>query len=277
MQPLDYARKATESFTLPEICIRIREMLDSDNASLDNLADLVALDPSLTSKLLKLANSALFRFPSQVDSLPKALNIIGGEALYNLVMIETASSAFEHFDNEVVDQQQFWLQSVYAGLIAKHLAKMAKVRGSERFFLLGLMHNLGELVVASQKPELAKSCLDFNSQLLPWKRQQQVLGFTYALCSSQVLQLWNLPTQLSMPVSQVHDEHIATQGKEAGVLFCAVRAAQALVRDDIYQVKQLVNPLVLKGLKLSEEELQDAVKFARMEASAILSLLSVAR
>ena len=274
MDAVDYARNANQSFALPDICLRIRKMLDDGNSSIDDLADLIGLDPSLTSKLLKLANSALFRFPSQVDSLSKALNIIGGEAMYNLLMAETARTAFEHFSSDAIDLHRFWLQSIYAGLVAKHLAKIKRIRGTERFFLLGLLHNLGELVVAYQSPEQARACQDYSQSVSPWKKQQQHLGFTYAQCSSALLQLWQLPTQLYLPVDKIHDENRALKSKEIGILFTAVRVTMALVEEQLYSVNQLVNPLVLEGLKLDEQDVLSGIKFVRMEADHFLSIMN---
>jgi HD-like signal output (HDOD) protein len=78
-------------------------MLDDGRSDFEDISQLIALAPSLSSKLLKLANSPLFRFESQIDSLTKAVNIIGGEALYNLFIAETASSAFEHTSRDVIN------------------------------------------------------------------------------------------------------------------------------------------------------------------------------
>ena len=89
---------ATQSFTLPDICLRLRNVLDDPRSDMDDIAALISIDPSLTAKLLRLANSALFRFPSQIESITKAVSVIGGEALYNLVLAETANIAFKHFD-----------------------------------------------------------------------------------------------------------------------------------------------------------------------------------
>jgi HD-like signal output (HDOD) protein len=269
----DVAKVASQSFVLPDICVRIRTMLDNDNASTDNIGDLIALDPSLSSKLLKLANSSLFRFESQIDTLSKAINVIGGEALYNLVMAETASSAFEHFSSDVINLRRFWLQSVYAGLVAKHLAKIAKVRGSERFFVLGLLHNIGELLVAVQAPDLAIQCSQFDEKISPWKRQQQVLGFDYASCSAELMQVWRLPSQLYIPVMHTHNENKALKDKEIAIIYCAARASIAMATDGIYTVNQLIPPLVLSSLKLENYDVNAAVKFALMEADNIISIM----
>ena len=248
-------------------------MLDDDNSAIEDIANLVSLDPSMASKLLKLANSPLFRFRSQIDSLTKAVNVIGGEALYNLVMAETASSAFQHFANDEIDLHKFWKQSVLTGLIAKHLAKLSRIRGSERFFLLGLLHNLGELVVAKQDPSQAKLCLAFDEKNSPWKTQKQILGFTFADCTAEILKLWHLPTQLPSPIEFVHDENKALSNKEVAIVFTALRVAAALVNEDIYAPKALINAVVLENAGLDEELLDDAVNYAQMEASKLLAIM----
>jgi HD-like signal output (HDOD) protein len=271
---VDIARVASQSFALPDICVRIRSMLDDDKSDLDDIGRLIALDPSLSSKLLKLATSPLFRFESQIDSLAKAINIIGGEALYNLVMAETASSAFEHFSSDVIDLKRFWLQSIYAALVAKHLAKMVKIRGSERFFLLGLLHNLGELLVAVENPDLAIECCKYDEKISPWKLQRQVLGFDYANCSAKLMEFWHLPSQLYIPVMDLHNENKALENKDVAIIYTAVRAGVAMAHNNLYSASQLVTPLVLKYLKLDQEDLKDAVKFASMEADGVLGVMN---
>lgn len=271
---VDIAKAASQSFALPDICVRIRSMLDDGQSDLEDIGKLISVDPSLSSKLLKLANSPLFRFESQIDSLSKAINIIGGEALYNLVMAETASSAFEHFSSDVIDLKRFWLQSIYAGLVAKHLAKIARIRGSERFFLLGLLHNLGELLVALEAPELAIQCSKYDQTTSPWKLQRQILGFDYANCSAKLMEFWRLPSQLYLPVSDTHDDNKALQSKDVAIIYIAARAGVAMSNDRLYSVSQLVTPLVLQYLALDQEDLKDATKFATMEANGILSVMS---
>jgi len=274
IHPVDIARVASQSFALPDICVRFRSMLDDGQSDLEDISRFIALDPSLSSKLLKLANSPLFRFESQIDSLAKAINIIGGEALYNLVMAETASSAFEHFSSDVIDLKRFWLQSIYTALVAKHLAKMVKIRGSERFFLLGLLHNLGELLVAVQAPDLAIKCCKYDEKISPWKLQRQILGFDYASCSAKLMEFWHLPSQLYIPVMDLHNENKALENKDVAIIYTAVRAGLAMVHNNLYSASQLVTPLVLKYLKIDQEDLKDAVKFASMEAHGVLGVMN---
>ncbi|MEO9945906.1 MAG: HDOD domain-containing protein [Paraglaciecola sp.] len=273
IQPTDIAKVASQSFALPDVCLRLRAMLDDEQSSLNDLGSLIALDPLLSSKLLKLANSPLFRFESQIDSLTKAINVIGGEALYNLVMAETASSAFKHFSSDVIDLKRFWLQSIYAALVAKHLAKIIKIRGSERFFLLGLLHNIGELLVAMHAPKLAIQCGTYDKQISPWSLQQKVLGFNYANCSSNLLELWQIPPQLYLPVMHAHNEDKALEDIDVAVIYTSARAAVAMTNNDYYSTDDLVTQEILNYLNVDKEDLQDAIKFALMESENILNIM----
>jgi HD-like signal output (HDOD) protein len=274
INPKEIARASNQSFTMPEICLRIREMLDDGVSDLDDIADLISLDPALSSKLLKLANSPLFRFSSEIDSVSKAINIIGGEALFNLVMIETANSAFEHFSSDVIDLKRFWRQSIYTALFAKHLAKINRIRGSERFFLIGLLHNLGELMVALKHPEAAIECVKYDKTISPWKRQLSVIGFHYTWCSAAILELWNIPNQVYSPLYCVHDQNKALSNRESAVMYTSLRAGVVMSHKELYSVNDLVSPLIVKSMGLEEQDIQDAVKYAQMEAQSIVNIMN---
>ncbi|MBN25863.1 MAG: HDOD domain-containing protein [Alteromonadaceae bacterium] len=269
----DYALGATQSFALPEICVQIRSLLDSNNASTDDIAKLVSTDPALSSKLLQLANSALFRFESQVDNISKAVNVVGGEALYNLVMAETACSAFEHFSSDVIDLKRFWLQSIYAALVAKHLAKIAKTRTSARFFVIGLLHNIGELIVAVQTPALAIACNQYDPQIPPWKRQKSVLGFHYTDCTYALLQQWGLPSHLYQVLPNTNNESAAYTSQEASLMFTIYRIAIAMVAPENMSPLSSIHPLILRKAGLEEQDITDGIKFAHMEAQTMIGLL----
>ena len=249
-------------------------MLDDHSSDVEDIGNLVSMDPSLSSKMLKLANSPLFRFRSQVDSIAKAVNVLGGEALYNLIMAETAKDAFQHFSADSIDLKRFWMQSIYCGLVAKHLAKLSRVRGSERFFLLGLLHNLAELVITKQMPAEAAKCLPDGESALPWSLQQKILGFTYAQCSAAILEQWHLPMQLYVPIDNLHDEDKALQNKEVAIMYTAARVGYALASDKGVSPEDCVNHLVLKEAGMDLDYLRDAVIFSKQEASKMLMIFN---
>ncbi|GAA0368213.1 hypothetical protein GCM10009092_35610 [Bowmanella denitrificans] len=274
MQATDYALAVTDSFALPDACTRIKELLEDPSSTASDIAEVVSLDPSLSSKLLKLANSALYNLSTEISTISRAVNVIGGKALYSLVMTETARSAFKHFENNAIDLERFWQQSVFAGLIAKQLAQETGQKDAERFFLLGLLHNFGELAVANRSPELASQCQDVAADILPWDWQQQQLGFTYAECSGQILMLWNLPSTLFTPIANQHNLDLSLQQTDVAIVYLAVRLALMTIFKDQYSYARLINADILRNLKLTEAELENAMLSARVEAYKILVVMN---
>jgi len=249
-------------------------MLDNPQTHTDDIAALISLDPSLCSKLLKLANSSLFRFRSQVSSISKAINIIGGEALYILVMSETAANAYQQFQNDIVDLERFWKQSVMCGLMAQNISKVVKVRGSERFFLMGLLNNFAELAIAKQAPEQASAIQAEIAQHMPWDSQQKHLGFYYSDCTAEILKAWQLPNQLFEPLAHIHSADHAIKNKETAVLYLAYRTSLKSVFEDEFKRRNPIDGSVMDAMDLHYEDLDALTKQTQMEAKEMLHLLN---
>lgn len=263
---------AAASFTLPEICLRLREMLDDPRSDADALARLISVDPSLTAKVLRLANSALFRFPSQIESIAKAINVIGGEALYNLVMAETATTAYKQFDTALIDRSKHWYQSVYRGLIAQYLAKQAGIRGSERFFVTGILLGMCEPVIASCDPARFEAYLADDEVTWPEQKQLRHFGFSFASCSGTILERWKLPLPLYYPIMHLHDEGKLASDADIAVLECARRITlKELVKPE-YKV-DVFPAQIAKTIKIEGETLGNATEFASKEAGRLSALI----
>ena len=211
---------AAKSFTLPTTCVRLRSMLDDPTSDVSDLAKIMSLDPSLSAKVLKLANSALFRIPSEVCSVQKALNVIGGEAAYNISMAETANLAFKSFNTALINFDEFWHKAVLNGLIAKTLAQQKQMRGSERFFAMGILQNLSELVCANHLPEKYANYLELQKETLALQAQKEVFGATFTNCSGMILSTWSLPELLWAPLIELDDIN-APLGQDASILLMA--------------------------------------------------------
>ena len=247
-----YVKFASQSFTFPTVCVKIREVLDDARSDMHDVGQLIAIDPSLTAKILRLANSALFRFPSQIDSITKAVNVIGGEALYNLVIAETANSAFSHFSSEHINLANHWQVSVYNGMLAKYLARHTGLRGDERFFAMGILAHFGELVVAKKDPERYLKYRADDSALLPWEKQQTHFGFTFAACSGEIMERWQLPRPLYYPVKNVHISNKQAEDVDIGLLAASMRVT---IRQNLHAdygeielvTPEITNKLVVQG------------------------------
>lgn len=274
MKALQYAQNVSDLFALPEGYLRVKELMDSDTASLDEVAEVILLDPVLTSKLLKLANSAIYSLPYQVESVSKALLVLGKTQVYNLVLSIGIASACSKVDTSAIDLERFWEQSINAALIAKYLAQCCGIKPTDRFYVAGLLHNIGELAVLQNDAAQAYSCQAYNAEQRPWQLQQSKLGFTYADCGAELLHLWHLPDSIVEPVALQHSNRFDQKNKAQLIIYLAVRLALANQHPEMYSTKRLVDPFVLELLNLTQPDIIRAIDFCNTEGLFILSVLN---
>ena len=274
MQALQYAQSVADLFALPEGYLRVKQLMDSDTASLDEVADVILLDPVLTSKLLKLANSAIYSLPYQVESVSKALLVLGKTQVYNLVLSIGIASACSKVDTSAIDLERFWERSINAALIAKFLAEQCQLKPTDRYYVAGLLHNIGEMVVLNFNSRQANQCQNYNSDIKPWQLQQTELGFTYAQCGAELLHLWHLPDSIVEPVALQHSTKFDIKNKAQLVLHLAVRLALANQHPDLYNTRQLVDPFILELLNLTQQDIIRAIDFCNTEGLFVLSVLN---
>lgn len=269
----NYVAYAAKSFTLPDICVRLRAVLDDPRSDASEIGKLISLDPSLTAKVLKLANSSLFRFPSQITSITKAISVVGGEALYNLVVAETANTAFSHFDSALINIDKHWYASVYTGMVAKYLAKTLNIRGSERFFVMGILQNLSELVVAKVSPERYTEYRNADYAGLPYDQQNAFFGFTFSQCSGTILDRWNIPLALHYPITYLSDVKKQTGKSDIAILAMAMRIAIAQEDEKHENEIELFPSELANTLNIDFDTIDNAVEYANRETSKVSMLI----
>lgn len=184
-----------ELITLPDVYLRLQQVLNSDEASIDKVAEVLSLDPSLVARLLRIANSALYSFPAQVDTVSRAVGILGVRPVHDLVLATTVTQAFTGLDNDLLDINTFWYRSVQCGILARTLAEGAGMRDGESLFVRGLLHDLGHLVLYHHYPgecrqALAESNGDFHA--LP-RAERRLIGCDAIELTAELMRTWQLP------------------------------------------------------------------------------------
>ena len=216
----------------------------------------------------------MYNLPYQVESVSKALLVLGKTQVYNLILSIGIASACSKIDSSAIDLERFWEQSVNAALIAKFLAQCCQLKPHDRFYVAGLLHNIGELVVLHNDAEQANHCQNYSVEEKPWQLQQRILGFTYASCGAELLHWWQLPDSIVEPVALQHSYSFDQKNKAQLILHLAVRLALANQHPEMYSTKQLVDPFVLELLRLTPQDVIRAIDFCNTEGLFILSVLN---
>lgn len=274
MNAHEYALQANGSFALPDACFKVKSLMEDEDSVISDFADVISVDPSMTSRLLQIANSAIYNFPGEISTISRAITIIGTQAIYNMMLVDVAGSAFKHFSNQAIDLKRFWRMSIYCGLVTKNLAIKAGIKDIERLFVAGLLQNFGELLVAKITPEVAKRCEHYNRDNLPWALQELALGFTYTDISAELLKIWQLPEKIIIPIRHFNQAESHQINKDVKVLNLASRLALLDSHENEFEYDEVIDESLCKSLKLSKEDIKQVTEIAANDAIGILTVMN---
>ena len=274
MNAREYALQANGSFALPDACFKVKALMEDENSAISDFADVISVDPSMTSRLLQIANSAIYHFSGEISTISRAITIIGTQAIYNMMLVDVAVSAFKHFENQAINLKRFWRMSIYCGLVTKSLAIKAGIKDIERLFVAGLLQNFGELLVAKISPEAAQHCEHYNRDNLPWSLQALALGFTYTDISAELLKIWQLPEKIIIPIRHFNQAQSNQINKDVKVLNLASRLALLDSHSDLFEYDEVIDESLCESLQLSKEDVVQVSKMAANDAQGILTMMN---
>lgn len=212
----------------PEVYARACELVESPDSSADDVAAVISCDPNLTMRLLGLVNSSYFNLAQSVDTVSRAITVVGMRDLYNLVIAVTAVRTFSKIPNSLVSMDTFWRHSIYVGLLARALARRCHVLHPERMFVAGLLHDIGSLVLYHEAPEACAEQLLIaaGDEELLFQSEWEGFGFTHADLGRHMAEDWHLPPALCRAIGCHHRPDTAqTARQEASLIYLANRLA----------------------------------------------------
>jgi len=198
----ELVQSCSNIFTLPEIYFRVRDVVDDPESTMDDLANALKIDPAISARLLRIVNSPLYGFPKQIDTITRAVNLIGMQAVSDLVTATTIGRTFTGMTTEVMDLSAYWRKSVLSALMAGKIAKACSIEDSERFFIEGLLRDIGHLVLYQTIPQRAQSALiEAGNLSTPLAEvEQSSIGCDYAEVGAELIRSWGMPTQIEQAV-----------------------------------------------------------------------------
>jgi HD-like signal output (HDOD) protein len=276
MNAIEYAEQVSEVFVLSDSFLRIKELIDNEISTIDDIAEVILLDPALSGTLLKLANSSFFSYPGKIDTISKAVLVLGITEVYNLVIAYFTTDAFKRIEANADYLELFWERSIDCALLIKFLGGAIKTPNPERLFILGLLHNLGELVVHQVSPDMVLACEIDDISVLPWQKQLAVLGFTYAQCTAALLKQWQLPVSLIKPISCQDSDDYSNANDRSQLLCIAKRVMcrNTFYPENIYSDVISDEQLTMAGIE--GDLLPAAASYCDLERLNILCLLKPA-
>jgi HD-like signal output (HDOD) protein len=220
----------TELASFPDIYFRLKEEMESPRSSMVRITALISRDVSLSAKLLRLANSPLYSFTGAVDTIERAVALIGMDQISTLALGVTAINYFKGIPPELVDMRSFWRHAVSCGLFAKLLATAAGINTVERFFVEGLLHDAGRLILYKKMPYASTDALLYaRENRTPVVEAERVtFGYIHTDVSRPLLAHWRFPAGISDGINHHHDPAEAADPVQAAIIHMADLMANAM-------------------------------------------------
>jgi HD-like signal output (HDOD) protein len=193
--------------SLPDIYYRLEEAIIEPTSTTDSIANLLRSDPDLCARMLRMANSAFYSFPTQIETIERAVSTVGLRQIRELVLVTSVIKAFEGIPSGTVNMSTFWEHSVAVGIMAREIGQHAGIPNSSGFYIPGLLHDLGRLVMYLKLPGMMHDLLNQRtiSGRPMYLLEREVLSYCHADIGGRLLEFWKLPQSIWEPVKMHHD------------------------------------------------------------------------
>ncbi len=230
LDPAEIVARELELVSLPDIFNRIMESVNNPRSSASHIADIISKDTSLSAKLLRLVNSPFYGFTQKVDTLTRAVAIVGTRELTSLAAGVSVMGLFEDIPARMLDMRAFWQHSVACGVAGRLLAARLKLGEEERFFVAGLLHDMGRLVMCRNHGLPARLAMERSRVARqPTQTVEKALwGFDHARLGGMLLAEWTFPDSLCQSLRRHHAPGGKTASPEAAITHVSDILAHAM-------------------------------------------------
>jgi putative nucleotidyltransferase with HDIG domain len=201
--------------TLPVLIVKIIETINNPKSSAKDVNKVVMTDISLSSKILKLVNSSYYGLSESVNSITQAIVILGFTTIKNLALSASILNLFSQTENPNFRREEFWSHCLAVGLVAKLIAQHTGVPNnkSEDFFLPGLFHDIGKIVLDQYFHEYFDTILKLSkSKKMNFSlAEQHIIGTTHSDIGKRIAEKWNFPESIVEAIHFHHSPELSTQ------------------------------------------------------------------
>jgi HD-like signal output (HDOD) protein len=224
--------------TLPEITLKIIELVEDPSSTAQDLHNVIANDPALCSRILKVVNSAFYGLPRQIGSINRAIVLLGLNAVKNIAIAASLTKLFR--GGELCPRfsaRDLWIHSMATAAGSKLICDQLKLGLPDEAFLAGLIHDIGIMVeMQAMRDRLVAvfEQMQFNKDGVPMADmrtiEQRVLGADHTQFGSGLCDAWKFPKSFSHVAGYHHDPTVLPAGNRmlASIVYVADRMAVQL-------------------------------------------------
>lgn len=269
---LETVLKSNSLPSLPTVASKLVSLTSKEETMLSDVADLISQDIAMSSKILKVANSAFYSFPQQIGSIQQAVSMLGTNAVQSLVLSFSFLSINKVSAESRFDFDKFLQRSLTSASVSKLIMGKLSELDTEEIFVAGLLQNLGELILACTLPEQYNQVLDSvqSDGIEQCAAERAVFGKDHCYIGYEVANQWNFPSAIVLPIFHHHDPKSYSNRDEKiqkyiEVLYLANIFLSILDSDDPAEYHRKFMDEAKALLGLSVESIEDILREAHIK------------
>ncbi len=196
---------------IPAVAIKLLQLTSDDNADVQDLTKVVETEPTLAIEILKTVNSAMYRFPQKITSLPQAISLLGFADIHNLALkLLFYNSLIKDQGNKRFDLVFFWQHCLFVASLSEKLAKVMNYPNPEIIYTAGLIHDIGKLILEKYGIINYSSFIGNYAQdsLFLLKSETDFYGVTHEQVGYVFCREWQLPEIITAVVAHHNSDEI---------------------------------------------------------------------
>jgi len=282
MKASDLVASSLKLLSLPDIYIKINGLLDKPTTKSTDIADCISLDPALCAQMLRIANSTLYSFSTRIDTISRAITVIGMNGVRDLVLASSTIQMFSRLGNIPLDVDAFWQHSVRTAVYSRVLASECNVIRTEPYFISGILHHIGRLLIATKIPEMSRqaSMVPRAEGVSSSHVEEKLFGFNHATVGGILLRKWNLPLHVCDAVEYHHSPqtaqdspmsaaivHIASILAGGGEKLSEQLSLDQEIADEAWEISSKTPQIIQEISELAEEQCKVALQLFLSKAA----------
>lgn len=265
-----------ELHTLPEVYFRIKAVVDDPGAQVTDLVRELSTDPAMTARLLRVVNSPLYRLGGKVDTVQRAVNVLGTRAVHDLVLATSVTGMVTRRALGDLDMRTHWRESLAIAMMAQALGEACRLPNSDRLFVAGLLSRLGQVVIYERIGAIASVVARhaLSKRLPSHLAQRNFLGCHFAQVGAALLRKWRLPETLCDAIGHHLDDPLTQPAPDAAMLQLAATIAPAIDEPSLeIDMDATLARSAATGLSLDRTTALDSLRTVRAGITQVLQVI----
>lgn len=199
--------KVDDMPVLPDRVKKIIALTEDPDSTIQDLEKEILKDQSLTSKILKLANSAYYGYPRKIDTVSQATILLGFQTIKSMALASTVSKMMTHeLKGYALGKNDLWTQSQTCAIISRYIAKKVKFPNPETAYIAGLLRDIGKTILnfyVEKEYHAIINKVEYE-KISFLKAEEEILGFNHAQVGEKIAIKWNFPEELVEAIGLHH-------------------------------------------------------------------------